>query len=200
MKKVLGHDSWDSLYSERKLKRMPWFYPRLDPDLDDALKKLGIKRGRFLDVGTGPGTQAIRLSEMGFDVTGTDISESAIRKARSLEGSREVTFVVDDMLDSRLAGGSFEYALDRGVLHVIEPVRRDVYVESVRHVMAENGLLFLKCFSSEEPGEKGPHKFSADDIRSLFSGGFEILSIKDTVYHGIRQPFPRALFCVMKKK
>jgi methylase of polypeptide subunit release factors len=35
----------------------------LDPDLELELEKLKIKKGSFLDLGTGPGTQAIKLFE-----------------------------------------------------------------------------------------------------------------------------------------
>ena len=82
MKKVMGLGSWEELYSSKDAESMPWFYDKLDPDLEKALVDLGIKEGRFLDVGTGPGTQAIALAKMGFHVTGTDISETAIEKVK----------------------------------------------------------------------------------------------------------------------
>jgi hypothetical protein len=56
-------------------------------------------------------------------------------------------------------------------------------------------MLFLKCFSDKEPGQEGPYKFSPDEIRDLFS--FRIDSIKETVYQGTLDPFPKALFIVM---
>ncbi|MBI1662851.1 MAG: class I SAM-dependent methyltransferase [Nitrosopumilus sp.] len=37
-----------------------------------------------MDLGTGPGTQALELSKIGFKVTGTDISQSAIEKAKKI--------------------------------------------------------------------------------------------------------------------
>lgn len=56
---------------------MPWFNPELDEDLENALDELGLRSGSALDLGTGPGTQAIHLARRGFDVTATDISETA---------------------------------------------------------------------------------------------------------------------------
>ena len=67
--------------------------------------------GNFLDLGTGPGTQAIQLSKYNFEVTGTDISQSAIEKAKKL--SHEIYFLVDDILNSKLADKKFDSIFDR---------------------------------------------------------------------------------------
>jgi hypothetical protein len=39
--------------------------------------------------------------------------------------------------------------------------------------------------------------FSPNEIRDLFSESFRIDSIKETVYQGTLDPFPKALFVVM---
>ena len=46
-----------------------------DDDLRQALDQLGLRHGRALDLGSGPGTQAMQLAQRGFDMTATDISE-----------------------------------------------------------------------------------------------------------------------------
>jgi methylase of polypeptide subunit release factors len=60
---------------------MPWFYSELDDDLAQSLDALGLRSGSALDLGTGPGTQAIQLAQRGFDVTATDLSVAAVRLA-----------------------------------------------------------------------------------------------------------------------
>lgn len=177
---------------------MPWFSPTLDPDLEQALRQRHITRGRFLDLGTGPGTQAIALAERGFEVTATDISSHAIEKARML--SATVSFMLDDILQTALPKGGFDYILDRGCFHVLPPEDRDAYVEQVRDLLAGHGILFLKTFSSREPGEEGPYRFSPEDIEDLFSDDFIIEEITETVFHGTLNPYPRALFCILRKK
>ena len=74
---------WDAMYQHQAIETMPWFYPELDDDLRQALDQLGLQGGRALDLGTGPGTQALQLAQRGFDVTATDISEAAIRLAET---------------------------------------------------------------------------------------------------------------------
>ena len=57
--------------------------------------------------------------------------------------------------------------------------------------------MFLKCFSDKEPLQEGPYRFSAEQIRDLFDESLRIDSIKETVYQGTLNPFPKALFVVM---
>ena len=69
-------------------------------------------------MGTGPGTQANHLSSLGFDVIGSDLSQSAIEKAKKLYS--EPQFVVDDILNSKFSDDEFDYIFDRGIFHVFE--------------------------------------------------------------------------------
>lgn len=72
---------WESLYKTQNVESMPWYNEPLDPDLELELNNGNLHSGTFLDLGTGPETQAIKLSERGFHVIGSDISPSSIKKA-----------------------------------------------------------------------------------------------------------------------
>jgi len=190
---------WNELYhNDNEVEKLPWYYEALDNDLEEEIRILGVKDGRFLDLGTGPGTQAIQLSNIGFSVTGTDISVSAIKRARQL--SSKVSFMVDNILETQLDEEGFDFIFDRGCFHVLAPEKRTDYVKTVHKTLAKDGFLFLKCFSIKEPMTEGPYKFSAEDISSLFTQHFIISKIKETVYQGTLETWPRALFVVMKKK
>ena len=192
---------WDTYYKENKVEEMPWYETNLDPDLKNEITLRNISIGKFLDLGTGPGTQAIQLSEIGFEVTGSDLSENAIEKAKKL--SNNVNFVADDFLNSKLPENEFDYILDRGCFHVFDMEQRPTYVTQVKRILGKNGILFLKCMSIEEkdlPEDKGPHKLSKSELSQIFSKDFDIESIDDTVYHGTLNPLPKALFAVLKKK
>ena len=60
---------------------MPWYKENLDYDLEQELHCRKVTNGKFLDLGTGPATQAIWLSKLGFKVIGSDLSEAAIKRA-----------------------------------------------------------------------------------------------------------------------
>src|SRR3954464_596658 len=93
---------WNMLYKQKDVTSMPWYNKNIDSDLKAELVKRNLfptSRGyKFLDLGTGPGTQAIKLSELGFDITASDLSEYAVEKDKRL--SDKVNFIVGDILDS----------------------------------------------------------------------------------------------------
>ena len=190
---------WEALYREQDVEKMPWFTPELDHDFAEALKSLKIRSGHVLDLGTGPGTQAIALAELGFDVVASDISESAVRKAeaRSKEKGLAIRFVKDDILATALKG-PFDIIFDRGIFHVFPPEKRNAYVQSISGLLKKGGYLILKCFSDKEPPGEGPYRISGEEIRRSFAPVFQVLSIRAGFFKGVRQPNPRALFCILK--
>ena len=190
---------WEKLYEEEEVEAMPWFHVGLDPSFDRALAKLDIRTGRVLDLGTGPGTQAIALAERGFSVYAVDISAAAIAKAsaRARECGVLVTFKKDDFVDTKLTR-MFDVVFDRGCFHSIDPDTRPDYVRNVLRHLPTGGILLLKTFSTQEPGDYGPFRFSAAQVKEYFGDGFEVLSSEDTQFHGGRKP--KALFTVLRKK
>ena len=60
-----------------------------------------LHKGTFLDSGTGPGTQAMQLAKKGFDVIGSDISETVIKRNKIIYEIKyqNIKFVVDNILD-----------------------------------------------------------------------------------------------------
>lgn len=191
---------WDNLYTnEASVGSLPWYNKDLDDDLREHLSTMKITKGRLLDLGTGPATQAIELSKLGFQVTATDISENAISRANRM--SKDIEFMVDDILESKLKEDSFDYIFDRGCFHVLEPSSRQRYVNQVSRLLSDGGLLFLKTFSTKEPSRgSGPYRFSIDEIDSIFSDRFVRESFKETVYQGTLDILPKALFVVLRKK
>ena len=191
---------WEALYQQGAVEAMPWFYPELDDDLKQALDALGLQDGSALDLGTGPGTQAMQLASRGFDVTAADISEAAISRARDKAEAQglAITWQQDDILSTRLAG-PFDLIFDRGCFHVLPPERRQEYVNTVASLLKPGGYLFLKCFSHLQPGTQGPHRFTPEQIREIFGSRLQVRSVTETVYQGTLDPLPRALFCMVER-
>jgi hypothetical protein len=78
--------------------------------------------------------------------------------------------------------------------------KKSVYIREINRILDNRGILFLKCFSTKEPRQEVPYKFSEDEIKQLFGNDFVIISVKDAVYQGTLDPLPRALFVVMNKR
>lgn len=193
--------NWEKLYVEQAVETMPWFHPELDSDLEGALEKLSIDTGSFLDLGTGPGTQAMALAERGFRVTGTDISETAVRKAEAAAAEKglDLVFMADDILSTGLKK-KFDNVFDRGCFHVLDPEKRGEYARLVAELLEPGGYLFLKTFSIEETMEGGPYRFTPEEIREVFSKRFEVVSIEKSIFRGTLAEFPKALFSILRKK
>jgi SAM-dependent methyltransferase len=191
---------WETLYKSEKVETMPWYNENFDSDLEEELDRRKITNGIFLDLGTGPATQAIWLAKRGFKVIGSDLSEAAIKRARDVYANeKNVDFIVDNILNSKLKANEFDYIFDRGCFHVLLPADRQRYITKIKQILKDNGILFLKSFSYKEPRQEGPYKFSQEEITHLFNKHFKMDSIKETVYQGTLDPFPKALFVVMIK-
>lgn len=192
---------WEQRYRETDVEKMPWYYEELEPDVREALKELNLHEGRALDIGTGPGTQAMGLAAIGFEVTATDISGTAIDKAhaRAKVKGIKVDWRTDDILNTALTG-KFDLIFDRGCFHTLDPGLRDRYVDIVSGLLNPGGYLFLKTFSVKEPGQDGPYRFAPGDIKKYFSGKLEIISIRETVFQGTRKPLPKALFSIIRQR
>jgi 2-polyprenyl-3-methyl-5-hydroxy-6-metoxy-1,4-benzoquinol methylase len=79
--------NWETLYKSQRVETMPWYNENFDSDLEKELNERKIinnNHHKFLDLGTRPATQAIWLAKRGFNVTGSDLSEAAINRARKI--------------------------------------------------------------------------------------------------------------------
>ena len=193
--------SWDDYYKENDVEKMPWYEKDLDLDLKEEIELKNLHSGKFLDLGTGPGTQAMQISNLGFDVTGSDLSNSAIERAKKLYPN--TSYIVDDILNSKFLNNAFDYILDRGVFHIFEQEKLPDYLRQIKRILKKKGILFLKCMSVEEKNledGKGPFLYSKEQIKEIFENNFEIESIRDSVYYGTIKPLPKSLFVVMKNK
>ena len=197
--------NWKMLYQFRPTQKMSWYYPSLDPDLEEALNNYKIHNGTFLDIGTGAGTQAVELAQKGFKVTGTDISGAAIKKASQLSDS--VKFVQDDILNTKLTE-SFDYIFDRGCFHNLDEKLWPVYIRNITRMLRPDGYFFLKCLSDKQgkirvgpfrfPENRGPKRFSPEKIKDIFANHFDISAIYDAGYQGNIKELPKALFIIMR--
>jgi cyclopropane fatty-acyl-phospholipid synthase-like methyltransferase len=193
---------WEGLYATSDVASLPWYTPNLDADFEQSLKDHGGKGSKILDLGTGPATQAMNLAKRGFEVVGTDISPSAIQKAKASAKAAglSIEFRVDDILKSKLDAKLVDLIVDRGVFHVLPPEKRPTYVETVHRVLRPRGWLLLKCFSDKEPGTYGPYRIAAKELRGYFQEKFEVESIRETVFQGTLEPFPKALFATFRRR
>ncbi len=113
------------------------------PRLKSGLSLLGDVSGRrVLDVGTGTGLVAASLAESGAIVTGIDLSEPMLRRARRKRVPR-TTFIRADARRLPFPDASFDASVISMVLHEMSPAdRRTSLSEMIR--VTRNSLLVIE--------------------------------------------------------
>jgi cyclopropane fatty-acyl-phospholipid synthase-like methyltransferase len=168
--------SWDDSYTGAAPP--PWDIGRPQAAYV-RLAEEGRLSGRLLDSGCGTGEHALLAASRGADVTGIDVAPTAIARAREKAAERalSVRFEVADSLDLELLGSTFDTVIDSGVFHVFGDEDRARYVASLAAVLRPGGACYLMCFSDRQPGDWGPRRVRADELRAAFSDGWTVESI-----------------------
>ncbi len=109
--------------------------------------------GSVLDVGCGTGPVALSLAILGYEVTGIDISETAIRKAREIALEMSVTpkFICADFFEVVLPEASFQCAIDSSFLHCIvyDEERAQVF-EKIHQILKPGGIFVLHTMVADD--------------------------------------------------
>ncbi|MFD3661905.1 class I SAM-dependent methyltransferase [Streptomyces sp. NPDC058659] len=149
-----GAGWWDGFYADRD-KPVPFFVAKPDENLvsyvEQGLLPVG---GKALDLGCGPGRNALHLASLGFDVTAVDLSPAAIAWAeeRAREaGAESVRFVCGDAFAAPL-DGPYDLVYDSGCFHHLPPHRRVSYLALLDRVLAPGGHFALSAFAAGEGG------------------------------------------------
>lgn len=146
---------WEYIYQTIPQHQIPWETGEASPDLVSLFKEKAMQKGmKVLDGGCGLGTQTIFMAKMGAQVTGIDVSETAIKKARERflkeaigDERGNANFVIGDVCKMPMPTASFEFVYDRGCYHHLSPRNRQEYVQEVRRVLAPGGMFHLLVFA-----------------------------------------------------
>jgi S-adenosylmethionine-dependent methyltransferase len=132
---------------------------------DDALCKIEFistlrlidkyfpKRGSVCDIGGGPGRYTLELAGKGYQVTLFDISEEAVKLARTrLEqsGLQAQQMIIGDARDLRtLISGKFDAALLMGPMyHVIDSAERHQILCQLKDILNPHGVAIIAYLNS----------------------------------------------------
>lgn len=166
----------------------PWEDLAEHPPFADKLMELvareedayGPPYGRALDIGTGSAVWGIRLAERGWEVTGVDIVEKALRRARERaeEAGVEMQLVQGDVTALREAGigPGFRLLVDTGTFHGLTDAQREAMGREVSAVAAPDATVILDCFVPRRRGPL-PRGASPADVKRAFPG-WEIADVE----------------------
>jgi SAM-dependent methyltransferase len=176
-------DWWDRFYSDRS-KSVPFFVAKPDESLVSYLERGLLVPGRVLDLGCGPGRNAVHLASLGFAVDAVDLSPTAVAwgQERAREAGVNIRFHCGDAFGADLPTGPYDLVYDSGCFHHLPPHRRVSYLQLLDRVLAPGGHFALTCFAaggmgSELPDEEfyrqaglgGGLAYTPESLRWIFS-------------------------------
>ena len=191
-------DDLDKIYRETPPENIPWNITEPPQMLVEMVELGTIRPCRAIDLGCGLGNYSIWLAQQGFEMTGVDISSSAIAKAEKNASDRgvKVDFIAADLTAGTGMAGGFAFAFDWEVLHHIYPASRIMYIENVRRLLNPGGKYLSVCFSEKDPFFGGSGKYrttpigtrlyfsSEEEMKKLFCRSFRILELGTRAIHG----------------
>ncbi|MCB2313031.1 class I SAM-dependent methyltransferase [Clostridium tagluense] len=188
---------WNKFYEDRE-KDIPFFIDVPDENLISYFQKEIIKSSKVLELGCGPGRNAIYMVQNGCDVDAVDISEEAITwaKERASRKNLKVNFMCDSIFNIPIQELGYDFIYDSGCLHHIPPHRRIQYVSLIEKLLKPKGYFGLVCFAAEDDKNKnglpqmsdwevyrrkslrGGIGYTEEKLRNLFSKNFEIVEFR----------------------
>ncbi len=196
-------DEMEHVYSETPPADILWNIESPPKALVALVESGQVQPCKTIDLGCGAGNYAVYLASVGFDVTGVDISPSAIALA---EANAKKNGVICRFMAADILGGlaeiteSFAFAYDWALLHHVFPENRKRYVETVHRLLAPGGKYLSVCFSEKDAGFGGTGQFrttsigttlyfsSEDELRVLFNPYFEVTTLKTIQVEGKQEP------------
>jgi ubiquinone/menaquinone biosynthesis C-methylase UbiE len=174
-----NYGEWDEVYRQYPLEELGWELSRPRPILVETVEKGLVKKGKALDICCGAGTNTVYLAEKGFEVTGIDISSTAIEhaKKKAEKAKVKIDLRVADFTKLPFTDKEFDFVFDMGCFHHVKVEDRNTFIRGVHRVLKKGGSYMLTCFSYRN----GPawNHFTKKQLISLFSGYFELGELRD---------------------
>ena len=159
---------WNDFYLDRE-RGVPFFANIPDENLVSYFSIQLFSPGNVLELGCGPGRNAIYFAEKGCRVDAVDLSQESLNWAeeRASEKNVSVNFIKKNIFDLNIDEGSYDIVYDSGRFHHIAPHRRMDYINLVKKALKPNGLFAITCFV--EGGELGGTDISDWEVYRLRS-------------------------------
>lgn len=180
-------DFWEEFYEDRT-KDIPFFKVEgPDENLVEYFNK-GLTVKKVLELGSGPGRNAIFMAKQGCSVSAIDISEKAIEwaKERMNEEGVKIDFQCISMFDFEFVPHSYDFIYDCGMFHHLAPHRRLTYLDIVKKALKKDGYFGIVCFNTEgaqatpdwdvykEKSLKGGIGYTEERLKKVFDADFNI--------------------------
>ena len=191
---------WDKAYQEGVT---PWDKGYASPAIAEWLQKNSLNGGGLV-LGCGLGHDVRLLARHNSQVTGIDISQTAINKARAMDVVNNESYRVADFFNlSQDYSQSFDWVVEHTFFCAITPDLRQSYVENLVNMLKPKGC-FLAVFFLKEPGqidsEGPPYKIDREAVEKYFGKDFDLLESFTPTLHYECRPKGSEYVCWMQLK
>ncbi|MBA2936898.1 class I SAM-dependent methyltransferase [Paenibacillus sp. CGMCC 1.16610] len=186
--------NWDNFYSDKE-KEVPFFVNLPDENLVQYFNRGYLKSGKVLELGCGPGRNAIYFAEQGCTVDAVDLSQEALNwaKQRAENKNVSVNFIKQNIFELDIEEGTYDIVYDSGCFHHIAPHRRMSYLELLNKALKPNSFFAITCFKvgGELGGSdisdwevyrlrslRGGLGYTDEKLREVFNG-FQVIELRD---------------------
>lgn len=185
---------WNDFYEDRN-KEIPFFKVKGPDENLVSYFEDGLLPKRVLEIGCGPGRNAIYLARMGCTVDAIDISENALNWARerAISEKVDINFHHVSLFEFGFEPNSYDFVYDSGMFHHLAPHRRLSYVETIKKALKKDGHFGLVCFNTKAAAETADWDiyeqrsmnrgigYSEERLKRLFIEDFTILEFREMV-------------------
>lgn len=172
------------------LGKSPWDTGITPPELVEVVEGCQVPPGRALDVGCGTGTNAIYLSQHGYQTQGVDVAWFAILMARrkARRAGVSASFLAGSVLDTGTPGGPaivapVDLVLDIGCLHSLPIAHHWPYGTMLQRVLCPEGFFLLYAWGPQELRER-PVGITPTEIQTIIGDSFERVWVREGQEHG----------------
>lgn len=182
---------WENRYQAGD---MPWEKGQAAPPLQEVLAKVAIHEwgnGKVLVPGCGFGHDVRVLAELGLEVLGVDVSETAVARADAFPKVGAETYELGNFLNPEWQKGRvFTGWWEHTCFCAIDPGDRGAYAKAAAKCVVDGGLLagvfFINPYDPGEDRSGPPHGVTVEEVEQWFSPWFQRVDgwVPTTAYPG----------------
>jgi len=122
-----------------------------------------------IDIGCGTGNHALRLSKMGYQVTGVDVSPTMLKIAKAKDKEAKIRFIQGDMkkLEKVISKGQrFDAGICLGQVfsHLMTDKDVQAFLNRLHKILKQNGLFVFSARNAKKINEEYLNKLRLDHM------------------------------------
>lgn len=162
-----------------------------------------IKNKKVLDYGCGTGKFCLFLSDCGADVTGVDISEEMLKKARTIDTAKRIAYQqINSGSLPIVSDNSMDYVTMTFVLCILDiPSEMKKILQELYRVLKKDGKLVMLNVNWEKAKGRDFLSFQPDAVETLIPGKPLHVTLKGEPSIRVEECFwPTSFYCDLFKE